>query len=127
MTELPQWLEKLLSRLGINTGRLNWKLHYLDKWWEENRPAFLRKGTPAGRRYKYCRCGQMMLAEDTRCAACGRRLPSLTRYRIQRALALNTPEMGWVTMIFLGLIVVLYAMQVFFFGHAPSLPPQLKD
>jgi len=119
--ELPPKLEKFLASIGVNTVRLKWKLHDLEKWWERRKEQKdLSKGK---RRYKNCRCGRLYLAEDKVCEACGRKLPSYTAYRLTRLLAIGTPAAGWISISFLVLIALLYALQVFTFGASSLMIP----
>ncbi|MCX7047852.1 MAG: rhomboid family intramembrane serine protease [Candidatus Sumerlaeota bacterium] len=122
MRQLPPSLEKFLLSLGINTNRLMWKLHYWEEAWNQWRRA---KPNPE-RRYKQCRfCSSLALAEDKVCK-CGRKLPSYLMYRATRALAIEKPEFTIVSILFLSLILGLFAWQVMLdFPHA-ILSPTIK-
>jgi membrane associated rhomboid family serine protease len=110
MRDLPPWLDRLLSALGVNTNRLRWKLHYLEEDLRRRRAA---AGQPShGREYKSCRhCGKLALADDRVCS-CGHRLPSYAAYRVSRLVALETPHFAIVSFGFLALVFLLFAWQV---------------
>jgi len=121
MKNLPENLEKFLASIGVNTTRLRWKLHDLSRWWEARKSGF--KKVEGKKKYKYCRCGKLYLADDKVCDFCGRKLPSYTIYRISRLFAVDKPVMGFVSSSFLFLIVLLYVFQVAFYGAATLMIP----
>lgn len=113
MDKLPTVIEQALKALGVNTNRINWKIHYWQQQRDRQRAAVERrtgsdgKATPL-RKYKACRhCARVALAEDKVCQ-CGKRLPSYTGYRISKALAIDRPDFAPVSLGFMMLILALF-------------------
>lgn len=114
MVELPKWLDKALLSIGVNTTRLKWKLHYWREGWRKmNAPK-----DASGQKYKYCRCGQMALAADTECGACGRRLPSYTMWKLANTLTMGNANAPVASITFISVFVFLFLWQAFLTGGA---------
>jgi len=121
MKNLPEGLEKFLATLGVNTTWLRWRFLDLSRWWERQKSRF--KKVEGKKKYKYCRCGKLYLADDKVCDFCGRKLPPYTLYRISRFFAIDKPVMGFVSTSFIFLIIILYVFQVALYGASSLMIP----
>ena len=122
MTGIPPELERILQKLGISPTRLRWRMFQLKNWWRGKVERF-RNRRPR-QRYKFCRhCGHLALSSSRSCPGCHLPLPSYPAYLLHRALAIGKPEFGYVSTIFLGLIVALFCAQLALFGMAGLLSP----
>ena len=122
MPEDP-WYIKLLDKLGVNTTKLRWRLYQR----EQQAKSLVHSKGPTGLRWmqyphKICsHCGAINDRESYTCASCERDLPTMFWYRVNRLYHSLIPREGpVVTMVFLGLIVLVYAIEYAANGFRPG-------
>jgi len=76
-------------------------------------------------RQKICRCGALNGANDTRCIACGARLPSAAANYLYKVFGLILPGVSPVTAILITIIVADFVFQLAISGGSALLRPGL--
>ena len=108
MTITPK-VKAFLSKLGINTTQLQWRLYRWEQRWEKRGELLRLPASLQWLRYphKVCwHCGAMADRDARRCDSCGRRLPPMLGYRVARLFGLAAPE-GAATAVNVFLMVIL--------------------
>ena len=108
------WYMKFLEKYGVNTTKLRWRLYQR----EQQAKGLVHSKGPTGLRWMQYRhkvcpsCNAVNDREAGTCSSCERRLPSMLGYRISRLIRSIVPAEGpVVTSVFLGLIVLVYALE----------------
>jgi rhomboid protease GluP len=121
----PEML-KFLERLGVNTTRLKWKLYQLEQRKEQAKGSRLPTSLHWLKyRHKFCRhCGAVVDRDAEACDRCGRRVPSMSVYRLLRLLGLvSTQHSAPVVGVFLIAMVAVYLLSVMFQGPSALMAP----
>ena len=108
------WYITFLDKLGVNTTKLRWRLYQR----EQQAKSLVHSKGPTWLRWmqyphKVCWSCNAVNDRDARiCSSCEKRLPSMLGYRVSRLFRSIVPAEGpVVTMVFLGLIVLVYAIE----------------
>jgi len=124
--ELSPGLKKFLEKIGVNTTRLQWRLHQRELRKNEKQasrlPSWLRWMQYS---HKFCaECGQIVDREDKLCPRCGAKVRSMGMYRFLRTIGIVMPEGGMATsMGFLVVMVGIYIGSIFLEGPTSILSP----
>lgn len=113
--DIPPGLRRFLDLIGVNTTRLQWRLHEWERRRAERAESPSRPVGPRWARhaYKNCpSCGRLVPPADRACDHCGAALPSMPVYRVQRAMRLLVPSGAPVWTGFLIAIVGLVVFQL---------------
>ena len=118
--ELSSGVKKFLSKLGVNTTRLQWRLYEREK----ERDA-ARKAEADGRpmpskpgwmkyKHKFCsKCNGLVDRDEKVCPHCGARLPSVGVYKVLRGIGMIKPEGAPIAMMsFLTVMMALFLVAV---------------
>ncbi len=114
--ELSPDLKKLLEKLGVNTTRLQWRLHEWEKRRAQKRPLIAIPSWLQWMRYthKFCpQCRSLAAKDEQICPSCGAKLQPMFLYKIMRTVGLAFPEGSAPTaMIFLGVMCMIYMISI---------------
>ena len=116
MSENDPLYMRILEKLGFNTTRLRWKLYEKEKKLKE----IAKHGVKPARfewfsyPHKLCtKCRAVNDKEATICHACDAKLPSMFGYKMRRLITGSaSDDSPIVSQIFLGLILLFYAIQI---------------
>lgn len=127
--DIPPGLKKFLEAIGVNTTRLQWRLHQ----WERRRaePEKPRQ-LPSGLRWlqykhKFCDgCGKIVDRDEKTCPFCGAQIRSAGASKALRAIGLAFPEGTGVISLFIAVMVALYAYSIFLGGPGAIMRPSME-
>lgn len=110
------WYIRALDQLGVNTTKLRWRLYQREKQAKQILETGVKPPAPSWWSYpnKICpRCRAINNRESKLCDSCGRRLPTMSGYRIRRLVLGAVPSEGpVVSMTFLALMFLFWGVQI---------------